>query len=196
MPYEPFDNDTSRLNPLFYWSQLDLRPNTPRGPPHPLSPLILQTNNPKVAWLPLRKVDKTRKTALADGSLTTAPAAEGWEAAGSGEGRADEEEQKTNPTKATTAAAAGDDDDDNASDSGLLSSRSAAPPGNNGGCDIISSKESSSLPGRQAVGEPARQETKAEARAEGEEQEAMESGERGEEALTQPLLVSTSPAWN
>lgn len=153
--------------------------------------------------------------ALTDGSLI-APGAEDWEATGGGggwgEGRA-EEEEIANQTKETAAAAAGrggdahaqlhpafverhDDDGngDNSSEARLLPSRSGVPPGDNDGGDVIAAKNSS-LPG-QAVRGAVRQEAKAGSGAEGEEQEATESGGTDDETLTQPLLASTAPAWN
>lgn len=134
--------------------------------------------------MPLRKLGKTKKTSLADGPLP-APAAEGWEAAGGGDGG-----ETAQPPAAFDDGHHDDDDDEgNNSDSGLLPSRSQAPGG------VVVTAKNSSFPGR-AVGEPAQQEAKAGAGAEWQEQEAMESGERGEEALTEPLLVSSAPGWS
>eukprot|EP00752_Nemacystus_decipiens_P005146 g4669.t1 len=135
-----------------------------------------------VAWLPLRKLDKTRKTVLADGSVL-APAAEGWGASGGG-GRGGD----TSPPPASADKPRDDDDDNSAGDSGLPSSRGGAPPVYEGGGDDVLAAKSSSLPGP-AVGEPTRQEARAEAGAQEQEQEAMGSGEGDEEALTVPLLA-------
>lgn len=160
--------------------------------------------------MPLRKLDKTRKTAPADGRLT-APAAEGWEAVGGGGGDRGEDRAEegatTNQTKAVAVGRDGDaeppppfvdghhDVDGNCSDSGLLPSTSRMPSVHKDGGDVVAAKNGS-LRG-QAAGEPGQYEAQAAAGAAAEEeQEAMESGERGEEALTQPLLGSTAPAWN
>eukprot|EP00903_Cladosiphon_okamuranus_P016910 g15589.t1 len=145
-----------------------------------------------VTWLPLRKLDKVKKTAIEDDNPLTAPAAEGWKDAGGddrGEGRADGE-AATNQTK-VAAGRGGNahspptfvgghhddgDDDDNNSDSGLLPSRSGAPPVRKDGGDVVTAKNSS-FPG-QVVGQEG-------------EQEAMGPGEGAQGALTEPLLAPT-----
>lgn len=160
-----------------------------------------------MAWLPLRKLDKAKKRALADGSLT-APAAESWVAAGGGGLGEDriEEGEKTN--RREPAGRGGDaqscpgfvdrreggDYDDNTSGARLLPSRNGPPPVGSGDGDVITAKDRTS-PGPEAR-EAAQPEATAESGAGAGEQEAMESGDKGEEALTQPLLVSAAPAWN
>ena len=140
--------------------------------------------------MPLRKLDKARKTALAGDRSLPAPAAEGWEAAGGGNCG----ENAPPPGALASGRQDGNDDDgddDTTSDSRLLPSRSGALPAPNSGGDVVTARDSS-LPGR-AMGDFAQQEAEAEEGAGEEEQKAMEPGEMGEVALKEPLLVSGAP---